>query len=171
MQAVQNAFVVGIYRVCIVRRSFLLCNCIEHNPLTISVFHLNFHQLIEFAIRVVPLDSRLACREHFARVFRWAVLRRSGWHEVVLPVVAEPRSDACIVLSGFGEIAVLVELRGVAFAVPIVVALYAVVVVHRIADATDSILVLTLGHAACKGSVAVPRSTPYPFRNPDRSSS
>ena len=168
VQTIEDAFVVAVNRVGIVRGSLFLMNRIEHDPKAIGILHLYLHELVELAVGIVPREPGLARREHLLRELRRPVLRRRGRHEVVLAIVAHARSDAGIVVAGCSQAAVLVELRRVALEVPIVVALDAVVVVEHGADAPQGFGVLALSHTAGKGSVAVPRSAPYPFGYPDR---
>ena len=168
VQAVEDILVGIVYFVGIVGCHLLLSDGVEHNPSAQFVLHLHLHELVEFAVCVVPCETRLARRERFPRELRRTVLRRCGRHEVVLAVVAKVGVDAGIVLASLGEGAVLIELRWVALEVPVVIALDAVVVVHDGTDALQHLGILTFADSAGEGAVAVPRSAPHPLGNPDR---
>ena len=167
VKAVRHVLVGIVYVIGVVCGNLLLRNRVEHYPSAYAVLHLHLHELVVLAVGIVPREPGLARREHLLRELRRPVLRRRGRNEVVLSVVAQPCVDAGIVLSGFRETAVLVELRRVAFEVPIVIALDAVVPVQHGADALEHFCILCFADAAGKGPVAVPRSAPHPFGNPD----
>ena len=88
MKAIKNAFIVIVNHVSIVRGSLFLRNRIENNPHTIGVLHLHFHQLVELTIGIMPGKTRFPRRDYLLSELGWAMLRRSGRHEVVFAVIA-----------------------------------------------------------------------------------
>ena len=145
----------------------LLLDVGQQFPLSALQLALQLHQLVVLAVLVAPFDGGRAVSKRYGEGRR-CILTRRGGHEVVPAVVAQAGVHRGIVFAGRRQLAVFVEFRRVALAVPVVVALHVVPVVQVGADTLQGRLHLSLGRSAGKGAVIVPRSTPAPLRNPYR---
>ena len=108
MHTVKNVLIVIVDVVGICGRCLLLRNGIQYYPQTLGILHLHLHELVELAIGVAPRQAGLACGEHFLCESGWTILWRRRRHKVILAVVAQIGADSGIILSGLGEVAVLV---------------------------------------------------------------
>ena len=166
VKAVQDRFIIVFNIISVAGGGLLLRNGIQHHPETSLILHLYLHQLVELAVGIVPRKARLA-RNRLLGELGGPVLRWRGGHKIVLAVIAQAGVDAGVILASLGQGTVLVKFGGVALFVPIVIALYAVVVVQHGADTLQRLSILSLRNAAGKGAVLVPRSAPDPLGYPD----
>ena len=113
---------------------FLRRHILERLPLAAFQLALYLHEPVVLTVELTPRDTDLVAVGGRLEV-GWRILARRGGHEVVPAVVAQARVHRGIVFAGRRQLAVLIKLRRVALAVPVVVALHVVPAVQIGTDA------------------------------------
>ena len=154
---------IAVGRACLVE-----FNLLEGFPAFAVDVHLDEHRVEEFRIALRPGNGafRTLCivlhRQSAGRLHR-----RRARNEFVFRHVAGTGVHRYEILACGRELTILIDTRRVALAVPIGIALHAFHLVQTGPDAGHRLLVLLLGDAVGKGTVAVPGCSPNKLRNPD----